>query len=166
MVAIFDAFNQVFQQKKEVAVFPELLYMGQLMPNPLAVIDKLLARGIVQQNGFAQHHGHFILLQLFGCQPGEERVFFDIVLQFSRILYRRNNANGRVKVQCRQLKMKGNLVLWLTQVSSPPLSERIVHQVNAVQGDGAAHGNKGSQSLIEQQAAQQYRHNRVDIGIE
>jgi len=43
-------------------MFPELLYMRQFMPNPFAVVDKLLRSGVVQQNSFSQHHGHFILL--------------------------------------------------------------------------------------------------------
>ena len=49
----------------------KLLYMCQFMPYPFTVIDKLLCCGVMQQNGFAQHHGHFILLQLPGCYTGQ-----------------------------------------------------------------------------------------------
>ena len=45
----------------------KLLYMRQFMPNPFTVIDELLCSSIMQQNSAAQHHRHFILLQLPGC---------------------------------------------------------------------------------------------------
>lgn len=60
-------------------MFLKLPDMRQFMPYPFPVIDEFLHAGIVQQDRPAQHHGHFILFQLARCQPGQERIFFDII---------------------------------------------------------------------------------------
>ena len=78
-------------------MFFELLHVRQFMPDPFAVIDEFLRGGIVQQNGFTQYHGHFILLQLPGCHTGQKRIFFDIILHMYKINCRANAKRGTYK---------------------------------------------------------------------
>ena len=66
-------------------MFFKLLYMRQLMPDPFTVIDELLRGSIMQQNSSAQHHSHFILLQLPGRYTCDEGIFFNIIFQVTKL---------------------------------------------------------------------------------
>lgn len=74
VIALPEGFHQVGPKEANEAVFIELADMGQLMPQPPAVPVQFFNGSIVQMDGPAQYHGHFLGAQPVGCKPGEDRI--------------------------------------------------------------------------------------------
>ncbi len=87
VIPVTDTFYQVPVQERQVALLPELAYMGQLVAKPAFIVDELGCRGIVQQDGVPEHHGHFIFLQPPGGQPGQQRIFPDITFHGRKLFH-------------------------------------------------------------------------------
>ncbi len=72
LVTIADAFYGVPEQKTKEAILLKLFDMRQFVPQPFFIIDDFCAGGIVQEDGAAEDHRHFVLFQLPRSKAGKE----------------------------------------------------------------------------------------------